>query len=131
MCSMPTVVNVSNCDLSDVCRHYTRLSFHQQLTCVCFPFRPLHACERNGWQQWFRVTQGKHKRKDKIQLPVNNRLCIFDCQFWKKNSKLPSFLSIWHILTLCEWYVYTINFSFINNAIFIYDLFNCIYRVTR
>ena len=31
---MPIVFSLNNCDLSDLCRHYTGLSFDQQSLCV-------------------------------------------------------------------------------------------------
>jgi len=76
MRSMPIVFD---CDLSDLFRHYTRLSFHQRSPCVCLPSCQVHARVREGWRRQFRVTQAKREQKlNEIQLPINNQLIQFD-----------------------------------------------------
>jgi len=58
---MPIAFSVSNCDMYDLCHHYTQLSFHQRSTCVCAS--PSIHRVHEGWWQWFRVMQAKHSRK--------------------------------------------------------------------
>jgi len=53
-----------DCNLSDLCCHYTQLSFHQQSPCV-YASPPAQGVTRvrEGWRRRFPVTQVKHERK--------------------------------------------------------------------